>query len=36
LDNLYRKPEYHVVSKSFSMSKNNAAVDILLSVCLIY
>jgi hypothetical protein len=30
LDNLYSKPEYHVVSKAFSMSKNTANVDILL------
>jgi hypothetical protein len=35
LDNLqllvYSEPECHVVSKAFSMSKNTAAVDILLS-----
>jgi hypothetical protein len=30
LDNLYSKPECHVVSKDFSMSKNTAAVDKLL------
>jgi hypothetical protein len=29
-DNLYNKPECHAVSKAFSMSKNTAAVDILL------
>jgi hypothetical protein len=28
-DNLYIKPEGHVLSKAFSMSKNTAAVDIL-------
>jgi hypothetical protein len=30
LHNLYNKPVCHVVSKAFSMSKNTAAVDILL------
>jgi hypothetical protein len=30
LDNLYSKLECHVVSKAFSMSKNTAAVEILL------
>jgi hypothetical protein len=30
LDNLYSKPECRVISKAFSMSKNTAAVDILL------
>jgi hypothetical protein len=30
LDNLYSKPGCHVVSKAFSISKNTAAVDILL------
>jgi hypothetical protein len=30
LENLNSKPEYHVVSKAFSMFKNTAAVDILL------
>jgi hypothetical protein len=30
LDNLFSKPECHVVLKAFSMSKNTAAVDILL------
>jgi hypothetical protein len=30
LDNLHIKPECHVVSKAFSMSKDTAAVDILL------
>jgi hypothetical protein len=29
-DNIYSKPECNVVSKAFSMSKNTAAVDILL------
>jgi hypothetical protein len=29
-DILYSKPECHVVSKAFSISKNTAAVDILL------
>jgi hypothetical protein len=29
-DNLYSKPVCHVVSKAFSISKNVAAVDILL------
>jgi hypothetical protein len=29
LVNLYSKPECHVVSKTFPMSKNTAAVDIL-------
>jgi hypothetical protein len=29
-DNLYNKPGCHVVSKAFSVSKNTAAVDILL------
>jgi hypothetical protein len=29
-DNLYSRPECHVVSKAFLMSKNTAAVDILL------
>jgi hypothetical protein len=29
-DNLYSKPGCHVVSKAFSISKNTAAVDILL------
>jgi hypothetical protein len=28
LDNLYSKPECHVLSNAFSMSKNTAAVDI--------
>jgi hypothetical protein len=28
--NFYSKPECHVVSKTFSMSKNTVAVDILL------
>jgi hypothetical protein len=43
LNNLYSKPECHVVLKAFSMSKNTVAVDILLlklratwSVSLIY
>jgi hypothetical protein len=42
-DNIYSKPECHMGSKAFSMSKNTAAVDILLlklrvtwSVSLIY
>jgi hypothetical protein len=30
LDNLHSKPECHVLSKAFSMSKKTAAVDILL------
>jgi hypothetical protein len=30
LDNLYSKPQCHVVSKAFSISKNTAAVDIVL------
>jgi hypothetical protein len=30
LDNLYNKPECRVVSKAFLISKNTAAVDILL------
>jgi hypothetical protein len=30
LDNLYSKPRCHVVSKAFSISKNTAAVDMLL------
>jgi hypothetical protein len=30
LANLYSKPVCHVVSKAFSISKNTAAVDILL------
>jgi hypothetical protein len=30
LDNLYNKPKCHVVSKAFSISKNTAAVQILL------
>jgi hypothetical protein len=30
LDNLQSKPCCHVMSKAFSMSKNTAAVDILL------
>jgi hypothetical protein len=30
LDNLYGKPECHVLSKAISMSKNTAAVNILL------
>jgi hypothetical protein len=30
LDNLYSKPECYVLSKAFSMSKNNVAVDKLL------
>jgi hypothetical protein len=30
LDHLYSKPECHVVSKGFSMSKNTAAEDIFL------
>jgi hypothetical protein len=30
LDNFYSKPECHVVSKASSMSKNIAAIDILL------
>jgi hypothetical protein len=30
LDNFYSKPECHVLSQAFSMSKNTAAVDILL------
>jgi hypothetical protein len=29
-DNLYSRPECHVVSKAFSISKNTATVDILL------
>jgi hypothetical protein len=29
-DYLYSRPECHVVSKAFSMSKNTAAVDILV------
>jgi hypothetical protein len=29
-DNLYSKPECHVVSKAFSMSENTEVVDILL------
>jgi hypothetical protein len=29
-DNLYSRPECHVVSKAFSMCKNTTAVDILL------
>jgi hypothetical protein len=28
LDSLYSKPECHVVSKAFSVSKNTAALDI--------
>jgi hypothetical protein len=30
LNNMYSKPECHVISKAFSMSKNTAAVNILL------
>jgi hypothetical protein len=30
LDNVYSKPRCHVVSKEFSISKNTAAVDMLL------
>jgi hypothetical protein len=30
LVNLYSKPDFHEVSKAFSISKNTAAVDILL------
>jgi hypothetical protein len=30
LDNLYNSAGYHVVSKAFSISKNAAAVDMLL------
>jgi hypothetical protein len=30
LYNLYSKPECYVVSKAFSMSKNTAAVDIIV------
>jgi hypothetical protein len=30
LDNLYSNAECHVVSKAFSISKNTAAVDMLL------
>jgi hypothetical protein len=30
LDSLYSKPGSHVVSKTFSISKNTAAVDIIL------
>jgi hypothetical protein len=33
LDNLWSKPGCHVVSKAFSISKNTAAVDILLFKC---
>jgi hypothetical protein len=29
-DSLYSRPEYHVVPKAFSMSKNSTATDILL------
>jgi hypothetical protein len=32
LDNLYRKPRCHVVSNAFSMSKNTAALDMLLLI----
>jgi hypothetical protein len=32
LDNLYSKPRCHVVSKAFSISKNTAAVDIIVEV----
>jgi hypothetical protein len=30
VENVYRKPVCHVVSKAFAISKNTAAVDILL------
>jgi hypothetical protein len=31
-DNLHIKPEWHVVSKAFSISKNTAAVDIIIKI----
>jgi hypothetical protein len=30
LDNLYSRPRCHVVSKAFSLSKNTAAIDVLM------
>jgi hypothetical protein len=32
LGNLYSKPRCHVVSKAFSISKNTAAVDIIVEI----